>query len=98
MQENRDHLLVISFTPANEAGSQDKRHTSETASGNGKGKVSETDEKIGNIAIKASPVWFDSYDYEDLVAFKMGVEFVEPLPRQDMSVLKKAMKAHMSSF
>ncbi len=89
VQENREHLLVISFTPTD----FDNLGIAESISVTGKGEAGDTDGNIGRISIKAYPVWFDSYDYEDLVAFKMGVEFLEPITRENMSLLRKAMKA-----
>jgi len=57
-----------------------------------------TSRQLADIILKARPVWINSYDHEDLLAFKMGVEFIEEPSRKVMSILKKAMKEQLASF
>lgn len=92
VQENSDHLIkieVFQSAPGDIADSHDNSVTSMKP-------VTDGDNKP--IILKARPVWMDSYDYNDLVAFKMGVEFLEKPSRSEMSALKEAMKRQMSSF
>ncbi len=89
VQEHSEHYLKIEVfkSAVNDATDGPASSTQPVTTGDGR-----------HIILKARPVWMDSYDYDDLVAFKMGVEFMETPTREEMSALKKAMKEQMSSF
>jgi len=89
VQENSEHLLQIAVNKSS-PGVSDSNSISSLQP-----VVTEDGQAI---IIKARPVWMNSYDHEDLVAFKMGVEFIEPPGRKQMSELKKAMKNQMAYF
>ncbi len=89
VQENREHLLEIAVSQSS-PGASDTNSVSSL-----KPIVTENGKEI---ILKARPVWMNSYDHEDLVAFKMGVEFIDQPDRKDMAELKKAMKNQMAYF
>ena len=89
VQENKEHLLRIVV-------SQSTPGTTDTNPVSSPKPVVTEDGK--EIVLMARPVWMNSYDHEDLVAFRMGVEFIDQPSRKEMSVLKKAMKNQMNYF
>lgn len=89
VQENPDHILRITVKHSIQGNSFATSVGAMNTVRNDDGK---------EIVLKARPIWMNSYDHEDLVAFKMGVEFIKLPNRQEMTLLKRAMKDQLASI
>ena len=102
VQEHSHHLIKVRFLPTEHdvaAGmEQPEQHPETSVDLEHEADMDDVEAVLSKLEVSARPVWFDSYDYKDLVAFKMGVEFSDPIPRGNMSMIRKAMKKQLAKF